>query len=116
MTAREEIAAAANVLDGIEIHAYYELVSTPGQGWVERTRTDFPNAFGGEDYWGVVVMVPSDVNAAQRWIDANQARIVTALKTSRALIVTAALPQLVAQQDNTSIRALVIEGHREAEE
>lgn len=116
MTVREEIAAAVNVLDGIEITAYYELVSAPGQGWVERTRTEFPNRLGGEDYWGVVVMVPADLNAAQRWIDENQPRIVAALKTSKALIVTTALPQLVAQQDNSSIRALVIEGHRETEE
>jgi hypothetical protein len=41
---------------------------------------------------------------------------VAALKTSRALIVTAALPQMVPMQDNQGIRALVIEGHRDAEE
>lgn len=114
MTTREQIAAAANVVDGIEITPYYELVSTPGQGYVERTRTEFPNTFGGEDYWGVVVCVPGDLPAAQRWIDENQARIVAAL--GAVMVVTLAQPQLVLMQDNQSIRTLVVEGHRETEE
>lgn len=114
MNSREEIAAAANLEYGIEITPYYELVSTPGLGYVERTRTEFPNKFGGEDYFGVVVCVPQELKAAQAWIDDNQARIVKAL--SKAMVVTLAQPQLILLQDNQSIRALVVEGHRETEE
>lgn len=114
MNSREEIAAAANLEDGIQITPYYELVSAPGQGYVERTRTEFPNKFGGEDYWGVVVYVPQELKAAQAWIDDNQARIVKAL--SKAMVVTLAQPQMILLQDNPSIRALVVEGHRETEE
>lgn len=114
MNSREEIAAAANVEDGIEVTPYYELVSTAGQGYVERTRTEFPNRLGGEDYWGVIVCLPQELKAAQAWIDENQARLVKALM--KAMVVTVAQPQLILVQDNQSIRALVVEGHRETEE
>lgn len=115
MTTREQIAAAANAVDGIEITPYYELVSTPGQGWVERLRTEYPNKFGGEDYWGIVVVLPQELKAAQLWVDEMQPRIVNALQGST-ILVSAARPQFIPVPDNQSIRALVIEGHREAEE
>lgn len=114
MNSRQAIAAAASTEDGIEVTPYYELVSAAGQGYVERTRTEFPNRFGGEDYWGVIVCVPQELKAAQAWIDENQARIVRAL--GEAMVVTLAQPQLIPMQDNQSIRALVVEGHRETEE
>lgn len=115
MTTREEIAGAVNVVDGVEVTPYYELVSAPGQGWVERLRTEYPNKFGGEDYWGVVVVLPVELKAAQLWVDEMQPRIVNALQGS-AIIVSAVRPQFIPVPDNQSIRALVIEGHREAEE
>lgn len=114
MTAREDIAAAANVLDGIEIAPYYELVSTPGQGWVELLRTDYPNTLGGEDYWGVVVVLPTELKAAQRFMDQYRHQLWNAL--GEAMVVTQTRPEQIAQPDNPIIKCMVIEGHREAEE
>ena len=114
MTAREDIAEAANVVDGIEIHPYFEAVSTPGMGWIELLRTDYPNTLGGEDYWGVVVVLPSDTAAAQRYMDEFRRTLWDAL--GEAMVVTQIRPEQIPMPDNTIIKSMVIEGHREAEE
>lgn len=114
MTAREEIAAAASTMDGLEISPFYRVVSKPGQGYVEWLRTEYPNELGGEDYWGVVVMLPTDLAAAQQWIEDNRYAARAALRP--ALIVTQTRPERLDLPDMPIIRALVIEGHRESEE
>lgn len=114
MSSRDAIAAAANAVDGVEVFPEYELVTTAGQGWIEWLRTDYPNTLGGEDYWGVVFMLPTDLKEAQRWISDHRHALWDAL--GEAMVVTQARPEIITLTDNQSIRALVIEGHREAEE
>ena len=114
--AREEIAEVLTALDGIEVFAEYRAVTTPGQGFVTWLRTEYPNTFGGEDYWGVLIAVPQDTAAAEQWIAQNKARVIKALTKSRVLVVTQARPEIVAITDNPSQKVLTIEGHRESEE
>lgn len=118
MTAREDIAAAASTVTGIDVSPYYRAVSGAGQGYVEWLRTEWPNKLGGEAYWGVVIGLPTDLAAAQRWIDLNQRTIVTALgpRGENELTVTQVRPEIVLSQDNQAQRVLVIEGHREDDE
>lgn len=117
MSAREEIAEVLSALEGIEVFPTYMAVTTPGQGYVTWLRTTYPNSFGGEDYWGVLIAVPNDdVAAAEQWIADNKARVVKALKASRVLVVTDARPEIVALTDNPAQKVLTIEGHRESEE
>lgn len=101
-------------MDGLEVTPYYRVISKPGQGYVEFLRTEYPNKFGGEDYWGVVIMLPTDLAAAQQWIEEHRLAAVAALQP--ALIVTQVRPERLELPDSPIIRALVIEGHRETEE
>lgn len=114
MTAREEIAAAASTVAGVECAAYYVNQTTPGHAFVQWMRTDYPNRLGGEDYWAVLVTLPSDAAAAQQWVEQHKAALVDAL--GEAMVVTQALPQLVPETDNPSKKVLAVEGHRESEE
>lgn len=114
MTVREELAAAASTVAGVECSPYYEVQTTPGQAYVQWMRTDYPNRLGGEDYWAVLVTLPTDAAAAQQWIEQHKAALVDAL--GEALVVTQALPQLVTETDNPSKKVLAVEGHRESEE
>lgn len=116
LTVREEIAAAANAVDGIEVYPYFESVSKDGQGYVEWLRAEYPNRLGGEDYWGVLIAVPADLAAAQQWVDQYRGPLIAALVKSRTLVVTAARPERVEVPDNAIIKMLVIEGHRESKE
>lgn len=113
-TAREDIAAAASTVEGVQCSPYYVNQTTPGQAHVQWMRTEYPNRLGGEDYWAVLVTLPSDAAAAQQWIEEHKAALVEAL--GEELIVTQALPQIVPETDNPSKKVLAVEGHREAEE
>lgn len=116
MTAREEIAAAASTVDGIEVSPTYAAVSAPGQGYVTWLRTEYPNSLGGEDYWGVVIALPPDVAAAQEWVAEHLGPLWKALRTSRVMTVTGARPDVDLPTDNQAQKVLIIEGHRESEE
>lgn len=117
MTAREEIAEAANLAEGIDCSPYYRLATEPGKAYVELLRTEYPNKFGGVDYWGVVVVLPTDLAAAQRWMDEHRAPLKRALYTEgQALVVDQIRPYQIQQTDGPIIKAMVVEGHRESEE
>lgn len=116
MTAREEIAAAVNSVDGVEVYPEYAYVTTPGQGYVSWLRTEYPNGLGGEDYWGVVITLPNDVADAQAWVAEHLQPLWKAIRKARAMVVTAARPDVDLPTDNPSQKVLVIEGHRESEE
>ena len=107
---REEIAAAASTVDGIQVFAYFK-TGKAGTGYVELLRTDYPNKFAGEDYWGVAVMLPGDdLAAAQKFMDDHRGPLRAALQ--EVLEVTNVHPEIVPLPDNPSQRTMVIEGHR----
>lgn len=110
MTAREEIAAAASTAVDVECSPYYLLLSKPGQAYVEWLGNDYPNKFGGEARWGVVVCVPQDQAAAQKWIEEHHEALWVAC--GEALEVTQLRPELHLVTDNQSQRVVVLEGHR----
>lgn len=114
MTARDEIAAAASTVAGVECSPFYEFQTTPGQAFVQWVRTEYPNRLGGEDYWAVIVTLPADPVAAQEWVEQHKGALVAALQGE--MVVTQALPQLVTETDNPSKKVLAVEGHRESEE
>jgi len=116
VTAREEIAAAASTVDGVEVFPEYAHVTTPGQGYVTWLRTEYPNGLGGEDYWGVVITLPTDTAAAQAWVAEHLGPLWKALRKSRCMTVTGARPDVDLPTDNQAQKVLIIEGHRESEE
>jgi hypothetical protein len=114
VSAREEIAAAASTAAGVDCSATYRLLSKPGQAYVEWLRDDWPNKFGGESYFGVVVCLPNDVASAQAWIEEHKNEIREAV--APALEVTQLRPEVHLMTDNQSQKVLVVEGHRGAGE
>jgi hypothetical protein len=114
VTAREEIAAAASTVDGVECSPFYRVVSKPGQAYVQWLRNDYPNQFGGESYWGVVVTLPQDTEAAQLWIEEHQEALFEGV--SPAMLCTQLRPEIHLVTDNQSQKVVVLEGHRGAGE
>ena len=114
MTAREEIAAAASQVDGVDCFPYYRLLSKPGQAYVELLRIDYPNRLGGEAYWGVVICLPPDQAAAQQWVEERHEALFAAC--GDALEVSQIRPEVVLLTDNQSQKVVVVEGHRGAGE
>lgn len=116
MTARDEIAAAASTVPGITVSAYADGADSDGSGYVELARDEWPNQFGGETYWEVVILCPDDVVAAQKFYEQSRVPVARALVESRALVVTGTHPELLALAGNQTRKVFVVEGHRETEE
>lgn len=114
-TVREILAAAVSALEGIQVEPYYRAVSGPGRGWIEHIRTEFPGSqiHGAWQHWGVVVCVPTDMAAAQKYVDDHLVALSNALWPLMDL--TQVRNEEISQTDGQIIKAMVIEGRREAE-
>ncbi|MEU4391641.1 hypothetical protein [Kribbella sp. NPDC023855] len=112
---RELLAEAVSALEGISVEPYYKAVTGPGRGWIEHLRTEFPGKKinGAWQYWGVVVCVPSDMAAAQKFVDEHLVDLSNALWPLMNL--TQVRNEEIPQTDGQIIKAMVIEGRREAE-
>ncbi|KAA1424314.1 hypothetical protein [Nocardioides antri] len=107
---RAEIAAAANTVSGINCSPYFRQSVKPGDGMVRRERTNYPNPFGGIVTWQVIVALPQDLAAAEKYLDEHLPDLVEAIQES--LVVTSTTPQQLAL-DTGAVPVVVIEGHRE---
>ena len=113
MGAREDIAAAASGVDGVECSEFYSGATKPGSAWVERARTTYDPglhpSYGAKPFWRVRVVMPQDIPKAERWIEDNQDTLVAALH--EAMAVTTATPETLTLADNQSMKVLTIDGH-----
>ena len=116
MSAREEIAAAVSTVDGITCTPLYEGETADGSAYVELIRDEYPNEFGGETYWEVCVLMPTDAKEAQDAYTRLRGPVVKALRESRALVVTGTRPDQLLTTDGPTRNLMVVEGHRETEE
>lgn len=116
--ARTAIATAASTVAGINVSPYYRQISGTGEGMVRMDRTTYPDPFGGIVTWQVLIVVPQDVVAAERWLEAHQDELVDALSPEMT-VRTVTPKELVTPQAKpgpalvTSV--VVIEGDRERE-
>jgi hypothetical protein len=110
MTARDEIAAAANTVAAIKAKAFYRQTTKPGDAWVRRDRTDYPNKFGGIVTWQLLAILPQNLADAEQWVETNQPLLVAAL--GEAISVRSARPVELAL-DSGTVPVLLIEGQRE---
>lgn len=69
MSVREELAAAASGVPDISAAPYYRQTTTPGSAFVRLDRIEYPNRFGGICHWSVVVVLPQDLAAAERFLE-----------------------------------------------
>lgn len=111
MTTRTDIAAAASLVAGVNVSAYYRQSLKSGDGFVKlasRARGD--NGFGWVDTWEVWLAVPQDVVAAEKWIEANLQDLIDELDDE--LVVTNAAPAELVLPGG-AINGLIIAGTRE---
>jgi hypothetical protein len=111
---RNELAAAANSVEGVKVAAYYVQATKPGTGSVQLDRIEYPNAFGGEAYWEVLVMLPSDVAQAQKRADELIPLLVAALK-EHMTVTGATFGRTQLEKPGVGQPCVLITGHREQE-
>lgn len=110
---RQAISDAASAVPGVTVTPYSRQVTRVGEGWVRLDRTDYPNPFGGLVTWQVVVMLPQDVPAAERWLDENGQALRGAVESE--LAIRSMTPVQLSIPDAGTVPAVVIEGQREEE-
>lgn len=81
MTARADLAAAASTVTGIKVTPYYRQNLTTGNGFVRLAARNKPaNGFGWLDTWEIWIAGPSEIEAAEKWIEAKQDALLAALE------------------------------------
>lgn len=113
MTARSDLATAANTVDGVNVTEFWRQTAHPGQGWVRLDRTDYPDIFGGIDTWQVLIVVSTNDAVAEQWIEANIPDLLGALRHQ--MIVRQTSLRSYPTPEKQVIPVLVIEGTREAD-
>lgn len=110
MSAREDIADAANTVDGLNVTPAFRQVTKPGEGFVSWNGSDRDDSgFGFIDRWSVWIAASQDRVTAELWIEENLPAILDALRPE--LVVTTANPTEMILGTG-SINGLVIEGNR----
>lgn len=112
MSARDELAFAANAVTGVSVTGHYRQSLKPGDGFVKwngRNRDD--SGLGWMDSWQVWLALPQDVRSAEEWLTEHLEPLIAVLDD--VIIVTAATPaELVLGAKPTN--GLIIEGTRPA--
>ena len=109
---RQAIAEAATTVDGINVTPYFRQTTKAGEGMVRHDRTAYPNRFGGVVTWQVLVLLPQDIAAAEKYLEDKAPALLEAV--SDHLVITSMAPQQLAL-DTGQVPCVVIEGHREEE-
>jgi hypothetical protein len=113
MSVREEIAAAANTVAGVNVQPYYTQGGRSGSGNVTLTRVEYPNPFGGIGYWEVIVLLPVDIESAQRQAETLLPLLYGAM--DGVLAVTSVSFGTTSQDNRSGQPCLIIAGHRAME-
>jgi hypothetical protein len=111
---RDALVTAANAVEGVSVSPYYRQGGRTGDGNVVLSRVTYPNPFGGIGWWEVHVLLPVDVESAQKRAETLIPALVDALSNEMAVDeITFA----TTSQDNRSGQpTLVIAGHRNLED
>lgn len=81
MTIREDLATAASTVAGLKVTPYYRQNLTTGNGFVRlASRAKPENGFGWLDTWEIWIAGPSEIEAAEKWIEAKQDALLAALE------------------------------------
>lgn len=113
MSARDELAAAASTISGINVTPRYRQSPKPGDGFVrlsQRARDD--SGLGFIDTWQIWLAVSQDVVTTEQWLEDNLDDLLAAL--DGAMYVTTVTPtELVIGTGGPSIPGVIVEGARE---
>jgi hypothetical protein len=113
-TVRAEIAAAATLIEGVNVSPYYRQSLKPGDGFVrlgQRGRDG--SGIGFLDTWEIWLALSQDVLTAEQWLEDNLDDLLVSLHS--AMYVTTVTPtELVIGTGGASIPGVIIAGTREA--
>lgn len=110
---RQKLADAASRVDGVNVTPYFRQTTKPGQGMVRLDRmTRSANGFGFMNTWQIIILLPADIAAAERWLENNTSDLVHEIEQE--LILLSVTPQQLAL-DSGTIPVVIIEGNREQE-
>lgn len=112
-TVRKLLAAAANSVDGLTGYEYFVQATTPGAVNIRYDRTEYPNRFGGVVHWNVVLVLPQDQAAAERYIEEHVPDLRDAV--AEHMTVTSIVPQRLQIEGLGILPTVFINGHREEE-
>lgn len=110
---RQAIADAANTVEGIHVHPYYRQGGKAGNGNIQISHVNFPNPFGGIVTWDVVILLPVDIESAQKRADELLPLLWPAL--SQALAVDDISFGTTSQDNRSGQPCLIATGHRAME-
>lgn len=109
---REHLAQAARSVPGVRGAApYYTQTTTPGHVFVRLDRIEYPNPFGGLWHWNVVLVLPQDMAAAEKYLEQVTPDLVNALQEH--LVIREVLPQRLSISGVGELPCVFINGHRE---
>lgn len=84
MSAREEIAAAASSVAGVNVSAKWRQTTTPGEGWIRwARRAPDESGFSRVDEWQVCVVMPQQADQQEAFIDSKIDPVIDALDDAR---------------------------------
>lgn len=110
MTVRTQLAAAATTVAGVNVAAYFRQTTKAGTGMVRLGRIDYPNTLGGVVTWQVVILLPTDLAQAEKWMEAKVPALVAALGVH--MTVQRVTPTQLVLETGT-VPTVFIEGQRE---
>ncbi len=108
---RQEIATALSSVDGITAHPYFVQATEPGTALVRLDRVEYPNPFGGVAHWNIVVLLPQDLEAAEKYVEDKVPAIRVAIESL--IFVTQVRPQRLDLPGVGVVPCVFITGHRE---
>lgn len=113
MTAREDLATAAETVAGVtSCTAYGRQTLRPGDGYVRFARREpDPSGLGFTDVWQVWITLPQDLNAAEKWLEDHLDALGAAL--AQEMTVTAITPAELVMPSGPPTNGVVVEGARE---
>ena len=110
---REAIADAASTVPGITATPYFVPSTNPGTAYVRLDHVEYPNRFGGVAFWDLVVILPQDYAAAERYVEEKVPAIREAIQEH--LAIDRVTPQQLQISGVGTLPAVFINGHREEE-
>jgi hypothetical protein len=111
--AREALADAINEVPGFNCSPWFRQTTKPGDAvvqWGGARRPD--NGFGYINRWEVVVILPQDIAASEKYVAENLPSLLEAASTQ--MVITNVTPNQLAL-DTGVVPCVVIEGNREME-
>lgn len=113
MSAREDIAAAVNAVDGITCTSLFSADTSPGTAFVRLDRIEYPPPLRdfGIRFWDVVLVLPQDLAEAEAYVETKVPALVEAVRPQ--LVVDRVSPQRLDIPGVGVLPVVFISGHRE---